>query len=144
MWDNWVAFYLFSWHLNHLSARLLRPWLKLQIWIKKDPWCQGDAGFLWERQILSVKELCGSDGDRRCWDDAQWYFMEPKGCQTSESVEAGHEVSRARSGRSSLIFPFHSFFLLCLISFSLSPSSHLTTNGPPTVGCPTIVCEVIL
>ena len=32
---------------------------------------------------------------------------------------------------------------LCALFPFLSPSSHLTTNGPPTVGCPTIVCEVI-
>ena len=144
MWDNWVVLLFIQLTFESPLCRLLRPWLKLQIWIKKNPWYQGDAGFLWERQILSVKELCSSDGDRRCWDDAQWYFMEPKGCQASGSVEAGHEVSRARTGWSSLIFPFHSFFLLCLISFSLSPSSHLTINGPPTAGWPTIVCEVIL
>lgn len=129
MWDNWVVLYLFSWHLNHLllcqtsSSRAEATNMNKKIpGVKEilDP-CEWDRYFQGRSHELH--------GDRRCWDDAQWYFIESKGCQTSGSAKHMKDPGH-RTGWSSLIFSFHSFLPLCLISFSFLHPATLQLMGP--------------
>lgn len=99
--------------------------------------CERDRYFQW-RSCVALME---TEDAGMMHNDTLW---NPRAVRLQEVWKQDMKYPGPGLGDHLSFFPFHSFFFLCLISFSLSPSSHLTTNGPPTAGWPTIVCEVIL